>query len=545
MKLTHALALVATLAGLSAAHGQGPPPAPGRVPSPLLYVRFIGPAGMRVTFYQGSTAGHEFPAPVTVGLRPGYPHRVKLTGFPDNPTLALYPTLEVRGVLQLPPRLNPADYPAPVVIGFGELQLSQEPTLVTKVVYLENPEMAYATATKPNEPVEVDLRPTDDPLLEARLHGRPMVIVRLGGREVSVDELARSTVPGTVLLPGQAMLPPPACRPWLPWAGVSLYDPLIGSKFPDEECLHDGGDVGPRAGYGPDGQLHGVDPSDAVAEYTDAKGRRQITPSNRICLCVPRFAAFRTEMPLVFHEAVVELGNANGVHAQTQAKVGVPSRLTQQNEQLVAVKGREKPSANITKQGLDRIVHLEVLQGFHVSLGVAEALGTEVVRQLTEVERLRLVKQMELAKALSQPSGVEEFDHVIGTAVTGKIEGLELIRAEWQTREFTIDCKETPHLPEKPLCLFKWADAQAAQIGDLVTFHLKYSNLGGKPITNVAVSDSLTGRLEYVPGTARADRNAVFTTKANEAGSLVLHWEITGQLLPGESGVVTFQAKVR
>ena len=102
-----------------------------------------------------------------------------------------------------------------------------------------------------------------------------------------------------------------------------------------------------------------------------------------------------------------------------------------------------------------------------------------------------------------------------------------------------------PPPPDKPLALHKWADRQAAQVGDVVTFFLKYSNHGGGEISDVAVSDSLTGRLEYIPGSARADRDAVFTLQENEAGSVILRWEITGKLQPGQSGVVSFQARVR
>ena len=79
----------------------------------------------------------------------------------------------------------------------------------------------------------------------------------------------------------------------------------------------------------------------------------------------------------------------------------------------------------------------------------------------------------------------------------------------------------------------------------MITFTLRYSNVGGRPITDVAVSDSLSGRLEYVEGSAVADRDAVFTTQPNEAGSLILRWEISGRLLPGQSGRVKFKAKVR
>jgi uncharacterized repeat protein (TIGR01451 family) len=93
--------------------------------------------------------------------------------------------------------------------------------------------------------------------------------------------------------------------------------------------------------------------------------------------------------------------------------------------------------------------------------------------------------------------------------------------------------------------LVKCADKQAAQIGDIITFSLRYSNVGGKAITDVAVSDSLSARLEYVEGSAETDRDAVFTVQRNEAGSVVLRWEISGKLLPGESGRLRFKVKVR
>ena len=98
---------------------------------------------------------------------------------------------------------------------------------------------------------------------------------------------------------------------------------------------------------------------------------------------------------------------------------------------------------------------------------------------------------------------------------------------------------------ESPLVLTKWSDKDSAEIGDEVTFTLRYSNPGGLPITDVVVSDSLTGRLEYVPGSAQTSHNAVFTTQPNESGSLILHWQINGALQPGETGVVRFKVRVR
>ena len=44
---------------------------------------------------------------------------------------------------------------------------------------------------------------------------------------------------------------------------------------------------------------------------------------------------------------------------------------------------------------------------------------------------------------------------------------------------------------------------------------------------------------------ARSDREAALTTTPNEAGSVILRWELTGKLPPGASGTVAFQARVR
>src|SRR5262249_52436157 len=92
------------------------PHPPRHGPAPLLFVRFSGPAGMRVSFFEGRTPGRTFPAPVAVGLRPGYIYRMELTSLPGRPELSLAPTLEVRNTLTLPPGILAANYPAPVTL---------------------------------------------------------------------------------------------------------------------------------------------------------------------------------------------------------------------------------------------------------------------------------------------------------------------------------------------------------------------------------------------------------------------------------------------
>src|SRR5262245_22856223 len=114
MKTISPLAVVAWLAAVSAmpAAPSRPMPLPQLGPTPLLYVRFNGPPGMRIAFYQGAAPVREFAMPVTVGLRPGYISRVRISGLPGRPGLTLFPTLEVRGTLRAPAELPASRYPA-------------------------------------------------------------------------------------------------------------------------------------------------------------------------------------------------------------------------------------------------------------------------------------------------------------------------------------------------------------------------------------------------------------------------------------------------
>jgi uncharacterized repeat protein (TIGR01451 family) len=417
-----------------------------------------------------------------VGLRPGYLYRVKLSHFREYPGLALFPSLEVRGTLHLPAHLRLADFPAPVVITEDDIALALAGGFVTKVIYLENPERAQPVATRPDRPVEITLRPGLDPTEEARAFGRPVLILRLGARTLSTEELVHQAIPGTILLPGQEGLAMPPVPPCIPWAGLSMYDPILGPRPAEEECMHDGGDIGAPAGLDAQGRLHGLDPSDTVAEYTDNHGRKHLAISNRVCLCVPRFGIVTVPLAPAGYESALALARTETVLEQAVLRIKLPPVEVRQRQQLVAVSTRERASATVA---------------------------------------------------------------AIGTLPIAQIQGHAVVIGVLQEQTITGVCVPKIPAPERPLVLCKTADKQAVQIGDIVTFTLKYTNTGGQPMTGVVVSDSLTGRLEYVPGSAKTDREAVFTTQENEAGSLILRWEIAGKLLPGQSGVISFQTRVR
>jgi uncharacterized repeat protein (TIGR01451 family) len=421
-----------------------------------------------------------------------------------------------------------------------------EGSMVTKVIYLENPSRAVPVATRPDQPTEFDLPAQVDPLAEARMRGRTVLIVRIGGRSLfAPEELAHESVPGTLLLPDEKVLPPAARPPCVLCDARPFWDPRYGPRPPEEECIHDGGDHGQPAGLDAGGNLHGLDPEDTVAEFTDSHGRRGITCSNRVCLCVPRYVVLRAELPLGRAETVVGVGNTRLAVIQEQVSMLQPPQQASKYEQLKAVAARKRPFVNVGIEGVAPIERIEVLEAQALALGPIALLGEKAVLTLREAEKVHLRMQVELARQLSSNVAPHVAAGMEGTAVVGRIEGVQMVSAEVTTRDLTVCCHEVPCPPDKPLVLVKCADRTSAQPGDVVTFMLRYSNLGGRPITDVAVSDSLSPRLEYVPGSAQSDRPAVFTTQSNEAGSAILRWEITGTLHAGQSGALRFQARVR
>ncbi|MFQ3593202.1 MAG: hypothetical protein SNJ82_08440 [Gemmataceae bacterium] len=518
-------------------------PLPSRAPSPLLYVRFAGPKGTHVSFYQGKAAPRKFDAPVSVGMRPGYLYRLRL----EQNGVVVYPTLEIHGALQLHPKLSAAEYPVPVNLSQADFEAIANGAMVTKVYYLEHPDKAEPRATKADEVIEIEVPRSGNILHEARTRGRVMAVLYLGQREPPAEELASLNVPGTILFPGDKAVAHAARPPVLPMAVWPYFDPRVGPRKPEEECLHDGGDRGLKAGFDPKGTLVNIEPEDTVAEWTDSTGRRQVVPSNRVCICVPRYLALRKFMPLAAADG--QLGPIASVASKR------PDLFTgmQPPEHVRLVKGpmgldgRQRPAedTNVTRIGIFR--QLKVLQAEQLNFGLIEKIGTKGIATLGKDERLVLMQASQLVADLAGVKGVAQMDNSVGTSVVARVKGgPQLVEGSVSLRDLTACCDlPVPLPPDKPLQLVKCADKVSAKVGDLVTFSLKYTNLGARPLTDVAVVDSLSGRLEYVEGSSKSDREAVFTVRDNEAGSSLLRWEISGTLQPGETGRIQFQVRVR
>jgi uncharacterized repeat protein (TIGR01451 family) len=468
-----------------------------------------------------------------------------LSRFADRPGLTLFPTIEVRDSLYLPPKLNAANHPATLTIDADDLDAIRYGSMITKLVYLENPDRAEPLATNPGETLQTNYPPGTDLWREAIKRGRPMILMHLGERAATPEDLAIQNVPGTILHPGDRSTGPPARPPFLALGCPPLCDPAL-CKQPEEECFHDGGDRGSKAALNGFGELVGVDPEDTVATFRDSHGRKSVVCSNRVCICVPRFLALRSECPALKSETVVRVDSSLKILRQDIIWQREPLRQAYIYEQLRGYDGKKRPAAAVNVLPPYEVVGLKMLEAQQFQLGLMEYVGSKYLLELRPVQKAELVQQMKNAQQWVGSKHLAGTEQVTITSVVGKVQnGPEVVAAEVTTREIMVCCCEVPQVPEKPLMLVKCADKQAANIGDVITFSLRYSNVGGRPISDVVVTDSLSGRLEYVEGSAQTDRDAVFTMQQNEAGSLTLRWGVSGTLQPGESGRIRFQAKVR
>lgn len=452
------------------------------VPAPLLAAKVLAPKGIRVTAYPGSSLAKTFDTSTVFGLRPGYSYRFELS-IPGSDR-KLYPEVEIRGTLVPRPGMKYMEWPTPLLLTANDIERALLGAVITKAIYLEDPEKAIPAQFGLNTPDEMPVDTEEQAIKQAIANGRLVAILRIGSRPPEAEWLKMTAIDGTILLPGQGHLKSPAVPPTLPYYAVKLFDPLLGPKGPGEECFTDGGDKADPLGIGPNNKLGGLNPTDVGVEFTIG-GKKRVTTSNVVCLCVPRFAIQRSEIAPEKFDVEVGMKGLNGTHTPQ----GFRERMA-----AMAEIGREKPVGNIAT--------------------------------------LR-------PRAYIGPVGTSFFIGGSKPSILGQVDGVAVKGAVVEPEVMTI-------YPSAPLVVTKSVDSSGPlEAGSIVTFTIRYKNMSGRAITDLVVNDSLSGRLEYVPGSNQSDRAANFSATANEAGSVVVRWDLPGTLLPGQGGTVKFKAKVR
>ncbi len=303
--------------------------------------------------------------------------------------------------------------------------------------------------------------------------------------------------------------------------------------YPDE-YLCDGGDRDWPVHY-QELERHGLDTEDTIAEYTDHRGRQRTMPSNKVCVYAPRFASVRT-LSLPHEEGTInQVAGTENTYLGGEVRTRLAPNLGNKNISLSGVQMRSRASglegelvATNASQRQHQQVHDKVLNTFQ-DIGFFQS---------------GIFEQGDLARLNLGIHNAQSWSQEQYPVLQGKTETANTGVMEVRTSVLTV-VDDTPSDKPGQLRIIKVADKSAAAPGEVITFTIRYDNLGGREVTAMRIVDNLTPRLEYVDDSATSDRVGRLVVQDNGEGSLVLVWEMEEPLQPKTGGVVTFQARVR
>lgn len=145
-------------------------------------VEIRAPQGARISPWTGADGPEGQSHSLLVGLQIGSVYRIKVTDIPGSPGLEVFPTVELIDRLY-PPEGMARRFPVPVELTLDELLMAADGRFVTRVIYVEDPQLAIPIAEKALSATRwFEARPGEDPLVSADALGRPIAILRMGGR---------------------------------------------------------------------------------------------------------------------------------------------------------------------------------------------------------------------------------------------------------------------------------------------------------------------------------------------------------------------------
>lgn len=141
-------------------------------------VAISGPGGSRFALpLSGGMAPSS--SRLTAGLLIGGVYRFQITHIPGAEGVELFPTVEVIDRTYPPPGLA-TRYPIEILLDEEDFKAALGGQLVTRVIYLEDPETAVPMVQTPETNRPMELAEYQDPLEVADRLGRPVAIVRIG-----------------------------------------------------------------------------------------------------------------------------------------------------------------------------------------------------------------------------------------------------------------------------------------------------------------------------------------------------------------------------
>ncbi len=153
----------------------------GPLPGYFQPVEIRAPRGAQISMAVNGAFDAPQATPLRIGLLIAPVYRLKVSNLPGRGGEEVFPTIELIDRIY-PPRGQERRFPVPIELTEEDLRLALEGKYVTRVIYLEDPDLALPVAQQANQQEWFDAGPGVNPVEEADRWGRPLAILRIGGR---------------------------------------------------------------------------------------------------------------------------------------------------------------------------------------------------------------------------------------------------------------------------------------------------------------------------------------------------------------------------
>lgn len=556
--------------------------------------------GGDVEIYQGTASINAGQSPAVVACGVGHLYRLKISNLPGLPGLEVFPTVELLDRLH-PPTGREVEFAIPILITEADIRRATAGNLVTRVIYLEQPQLAQQIDPLRREVPQAVL-PTTNALQEADRLGRAMAIIRIGGRRISPSappmffgtggpvelpepSVAPQAISTTSHVPGQSSVHQvsavgvatvsqfahsspriagcqhcsgqmgggqmgggtsggcQACSSGGSQFGAPIQPNLSGMGYPvpPSQAYHDEYifDGGDRAYpiHYPGGYREGLDTEDTIAEFEDHTGESHYRPSNRVAVYAPRFGA-------------IETVTGPGIDIKVDKAAGA-----REVRGIDALHERKSLEANIANTPATGLRTREGASGVEMSQNAFQNYKAQPVVQTTKIDQGFLNTRALGPNLLAMTDLFETSVRIAGpvSANQGTLLGQaqSTVQATQTYAMFKVQSVLGTDKSSRKgdLKITKRASAAVAKSGDTITFTLLFRNIGDRPISSVRIIDNLTPRLVYIDGTAQVDipggAAGNLSVLPNKEGSQILEFTLDEPLKGQTTGKITFDTQVR
>ncbi|WP_437204816.1 hypothetical protein [Planctomicrobium sp. SH664] len=308
--------------------------------------------------------------------------------------------------------------------------------------------------------------------------------------------------------------------------------PFPGAEYVGDEYVCDGGDKGIPVHYEGKNRA-GLGLEDTVAEYIDSDGKRRVKPSTEACVYAPRFGAVRSATTPVEDLSIEKaLGHQDEWSlAALDAKAVLDEKVQTDEVQDLRIRSRVS--------GLEgRTVDDKLNQT------VAAARHIKTLNAFENIQFFRegLFDRIDIALLEASVDSAVEWSGGRSALIIAHDQSGQIVQGRSMAQDMTgVEDRRTPG----DLRIVKVADRKSGHPGDIVTFTIRFDNVGDKELTRVRVVDNLSPRLEYIENSVDSNLDGQIHTDDNGAGGKLLTFEFDQPLKGKTGGFVSFQCRLR